>query len=109
MRHPTPGDFDPDQFDAAMRRAFGEEYYAQPEAEALDAEGAEGAEDEGNAGGDAGVGGGAKRGAALLAKGAEAKRLLEEVAKCDYDDIVDDTPMRFRLDGVARLALTRGL
>ena len=93
-----------------MRRAFGEEYYAQPEAEALDAEGAEGAEDEGDEGGDAGVGGGATRaGAALLAKGAEAKRLLEEVAKCDYDDIVDDTPMRFRLDGVARLALTRGL
>jgi hypothetical protein len=105
------GDFDPDQFDAAMQNAFGDDYYADTnDAEKLKGQVADDdddddddddeEEDEEGVVEKGGVSYDKKEmkqwSQAISKAGAEAKKLMEDVQQYEYDDIIDDTPTRFR-------------
>lgn len=106
------GDFDPDTFDAAMQSAFGEAYYAEAgdDVKKMKHEVADGEDDddeEEEADDDETstrktttkhkVNPEREEWSKSISKaGAEAKKLMEDIQQYEYDDIIDDTPTRFR-------------
>ena len=115
------GDFDPDKFDAAMARAFGDDYYGKEDMQhpgtggLLDDDEDDDDEDDEDEDEDGGLRKGkkakkaketkkAKKGVVdekSLAAVADARKLLDEMASLEHDDMVDDTLTRFRYASVA--------